>query len=225
MPEQAKVIENGIEVDVIEPSFNSEPVIECDTEALATESEDSNTTTSLYGFEFRDVDNRRLPEGVERQANIKQLWQRSHEILGLALQGMKNSEIAELLNITPVTVSNTLNSDLGKQKLARMREGRDEEYVQINEKVKELTHKALDIYNEIFTSPSVDAKLKKETADTVTLDIAGMRAPTKIDTRSSSLHATVSEVEEFKRRGLAAAKESGMLAVVEGEGQGKSIEV
>ena len=41
MPEQAKVIENGIEVDVIEPSFNSEPVVECDTEALATESEDS----------------------------------------------------------------------------------------------------------------------------------------------------------------------------------------
>jgi hypothetical protein len=61
--------------------------------------------------------------------------------------------------------------------------------------------------------------MKKETADTITLDIAGMRAPTKVDTRTLHAHATLEEINEFKRRGLEAARESGMLVTVEDEGK------
>ena len=70
--------------------------------------------------------------------------------------------------------------------------------------------KALNTYHQLFDTPSVDDKLKKETADTITLDIAGMRAPTKVDSRSLHMHATVEEIEEFKKRGFDAARESGM---------------
>lgn len=168
---------------------------------------------SLYGFEMRDVDNRRT--GRENTHDIKQLWQRSHEILGLALQGMKQTEIAKVLNISPVTVSNTLNSTLGKEKLSVMRGERDEHYVKVNEEIKKLTIKALNTYHKLFDTPSVDNELKKEVADTITLDIAGMRAPTKIDNKSLHMHATVEEIEEFKRRGLAAAHESGIVIEVQ----------
>jgi len=172
---------------------------------------------SLYGFEMRDVDNRRTER--ENTYDIKQLWQRSHEILGLALQGLKQVEIAKILNISPVTVSNTLNSTLGKTKLSEMRGERDEHYIRVNEEVKKLTIKALDTYHQLFDSPNIDPKMKKETADTITLDIAGMRAPTKVDTRTLHAHVTVEEIAEFKRRGIEAARESGMLVTVEDEGK------
>jgi len=173
---------------------------------------------SLYGFEMRDVDNRRT--GRESTYDIKQLWQRSHEILGLALQGMKQTEIAKILNISPVTVSNTLNSTLGKEKLSALREGRDEHYVKVSEEIKKLTIKALQTYHHLFDSANVDAKMKKETADTITLEIAGMRAPTKVDTRTLHAHATLEEINEFKRRGLEAAKEAGVTIQIENlEGQ------
>ena len=171
---------------------------------------------SLYGFETREVDNRRSNrEGVH---DIKQLWQRSHEIIGLALQGMKQSEIAKILDIHPVTVSNTLNSSLGREKLSSMREVRDEHYKEINHKVMKLTDKALATYETLLDKSDVDMKLKKETADTITLDIAGMRAPTKVDQRTLHAHATVEELDEFKRRGMAAARESGMIVDVKSEG-------
>ena len=176
----------------------------------------ANSAVSLYGFETRDVDNRRSDR--EHTHDIKQLWQRSHEILGLALQGLKHKDIAQMLSISPVTVSNTLNSTLGKEKLSEMRGERDEHYKKVNEEIKALTIKALNTYHQLFDSPNIDPKMKKETADTITLEIAGMRAPTKVDTRTLHAHATLEEIEEFKRRGLEAARESGMLAVVEGEG-------
>jgi predicted transcriptional regulator len=167
--------------------------------------------TSLYGFEVRETDDRRSDRC--HTYDIKQLWQRSHEILGLALQGMKQVEIAKILNISPVTVSNTLNSTLGKEKLAGMRAARDEEYIDINEKVKELTIRSLNVYEELL-QPTIDPRMKKETADTVVLDIAGMRAPVKI--RSESLNATASleEIEDFKKRGIEAARDAGLLIEV-----------
>jgi FixJ family two-component response regulator len=175
----------------------------------------SDGAISLYGFEFREVDNRRNPD--RKTYDVKQLWQRSHEILGMALTGMKNVEIAQILNISEATVSNTLNSSLGRQKLSSMRRDKDQEYKKINERVLELTHKALNIYEDIFDGQAADIELKKQAADTVTLEIAGMRAPVKTESKTLHAHATLEEIEEFKKRGIEAARESGLLAVVEGE--------
>lgn len=173
---------------------------------------------SLYGFEVREADNRRSER--EGSYDIKQLWQRSHEILGLALQGLKQKEIAKILNVTEATVSNTLNSTLGKEKLSALREGRDGEYVKLNEKVRHLVDKSLKVYEQLMDTPSVDNKLKKETADTIVLDVAGMRAPVKTESRSLSIHATPEEIEEFKQRGIQAARESGFLVELEDKGDG-----
>jgi predicted transcriptional regulator len=171
---------------------------------------------SLYGFEFRDVDRRRSDRSGTW--DIKQLWQRSHEILGLALGGMSQVDIAKHLDITPATVSNTMNSTLGQEKLSEMRKTRDERYEKINEEVLSLTEKAMGVYDEIFGSGTASLDLKKKAADTVALDIAGMRAPTKIDTRTQS-ESTRKEIHEFRVRGLAAAKDSGFLVEVPGEGE------
>jgi len=177
---------------------------------------DAATRSSLYGFDFREPDLRRVED--RKTYDIKSLWQRSHEIIALAVRGLKQVEIAEILDVTPQTVSNTLNSDLGQQKLSLLRRGRDENALRVSERIEYLTQKALDVYEEIFENKdkTIPYKLQKETADTVALELSGHRAPTKI--QSFHATATLEEIEEFKQRGLKAQREAGMIVEVPSEG-------
>lgn len=168
------------------------------------------TRRSLYGFEMREPDLRRKDE-TRKTHNVKQLWQRSHEILNLAVRGMKQVEIAEILDLTPQTVSNVLNSDLGMQKLSDMRKERDEDTYDAVKEIDKLTEKALNVYHEIFDDDSEGRSLKKKTADTITLELSGLRVPTRIESKTFNTVATLEEIEEFKKRGIAAARESGMI--------------
>lgn len=174
------------------------------------------TRNGLYGFEFRDVDKRRVPQDERKTYEAKQLWQRSHEIVNLAARGFKQTEIAEILNIHPQTVSNTLGSELGQKKLSEIRLERDAEAKKISEKIRVLTNKALDAYHQIFDDDSGESSLrdKKEVADKVLLELSGLRTPTKILAHHTSTTLSVEELEEFKKRGIAAARESGLVVDV-----------
>ena len=166
---------------------------------------------TLYGFETRDVDKRRALPGERKTYDIKQLWQRNHEILRMALIGMKAPQIADILMIHPQTVSNTINSELGRKKLSVMRSDRDEDIVNIAKDVAKMYPAALQTYKDILNG-TCKSKLMKETADTLVMDIGGHRAALK--TESAALHLTLSDIEEFKKRGLKAAKASGMVVDV-----------
>ncbi len=184
--------------------------------------EDVQTRNGLYGFEFRDVDLRRTPEGHPRkQYEIKALWQRSHEIINLAARGYKQTDIAEILNISEACVSMTLNSNLGQKKLADIRNVRDEDAKKTSEKIRILTAKAIQTYHEIFDNEDGQATLKdrKEVADTVLLELSGLRAPTKVHTSNVSMTLTSAEIEAFKNRGIKAAQEAGVVIDVEPETQ------
>lgn len=168
----------------------------------------------LYGFEFLERDLRRKEAGERKTYNIKQMWQISHEIVNLAVRGFKEVEIAEILNVHPQTVSNTLNSDLGKAKLSDIRKERDEDAAKVAEKIRVLTNKAISVYHDIFDAPeeSLDLMSKKTAADTVLLELSGLRVPTKIHSFNESYQLSKEELEEFKQRGVQAALESGMIA-------------
>lgn len=168
----------------------------------------------LYGFEYKEPDKRLKPIEERKRYEIKRLWQRNHEIVNLAARGFKNTEIAEILNITPATVSATLNSELGMRKLSELREARDDEAKKVTEKIRILTNKALRIYHEIFDDESGECTLrdKKAAADTVLLELSGLRVPTKVQSQSIHTVLTKDEIEELKRRGIEAARESGLLA-------------
>ena len=178
---------------------------------------DTNSRTSLYGFEMKGPDLRRVEE--RKTHDINSLWQRSHEILALAVRGLKQVDIAEILNITPQTVSNTLNSDLGKQKLSFLRKSRDEKAIIAADKIDILTQQALAVYGQIFEDESgeVNLDMKKKTADTVALELSGLRAPTKIQAHTVHSIATLKEIESFKERGREAARAAGMIVEVEEE--------
>ena len=173
------------------------------------------TRNGLYGFEFRDVDGRRAEEGERKTYEIKSLWQRSHEIINLAARGFKGTDIAEILGVTPACVSQTLNSELGQHKLSEIRFSRDEDAKKTAEKIRVLTAKALQTYHEIFDDASGECSLKdkKSVADTVVLELSGLRAPTKIQSLNVSL--TKEELDAFKKRGREAAGQVGMVIDVE----------
>jgi predicted transcriptional regulator len=175
------------------------------------------TRNGLYGFEYRDQDLRRAEEGERKSYNIKQLWQRNHEILNLVAQGYNYNTVAEILGITPTCVSQTVNSELGQAKLSEIRKDRDEEAKKNLEKIRILTAKALQVYHEIFDNESGEATLKdrKEVADTVVLELSGLRAPTKVQTSSISMTLTPDEIASFKERGRKAAEQSGMTIDLE----------
>jgi len=180
--------------------------------------EDVQTRNGLYGFDYREIDLRRVSEGEEKKTyNIKSLWQRSHEIINLAARGYKGTDIAEILGITPACVSLTLNSDLGQKKLSEIRMVRDEDAKKTAEKIRVLTAKAIQTYHEIFDNEDGQATLKdrKDVADTVLLELSGLRAPTKIQSSHVSTVLTADEINSFKERGRLAAEQVGVVITVE----------
>ena len=163
----------------------------------------SEVRESLYGFPIREPDKRRNPNG--RVVDIKQLWSRQKEIIRLDSLGYKGSDIASMLNIDPATVSNCLNSTLGKEAKENIRALRDLEYEDLLDDVIELTKKSMKVYEEILdnNSKNIPLDLRKETADTVALELAGMRAPTKIESQHVGTVLTADELLEIKARGKA----------------------
>ena len=80
-----------------------------------------------------------------------------------------------------------------------------------------LTNKALNVYHEIFDDESGNSTLrdKKAVADTVVLELSGLRVPTKV--QSHSVHTSLSkdDIEEFKSRGNKVLHNAGMVIDVE----------
>lgn len=164
----------------------------------------------------RDVDRRTSPE--RKSYDIKRLWQRNHEILRLAVLGWKHTEIAEHLGVTSVTVSNTVNSTLGREKLSIMEGTRDAETLDVMKEISDMAPKALKVYDEILDEESTAAlSLKKKTADTVLKDLLGYEAPKKFEGRFMHAHLNEDTIESIKERSRAAAAAAGVL-VSEGEG-------
>jgi predicted transcriptional regulator len=186
----------------------------------------------LYGFEFREVDKRRAEPGERKTFNIKQLWQRNHEILNLLAMGYKSIDVAEIMGVSEACVSQTMNSDLGKAKLSEIRLGRDEEAKKTAEKIRVLTNKALATYHEIFDNENGEATLKdrKDVADTIVLELSGLRVPTKTQSQIVNTTLTKDEIEAFKDRGKKAAENAGIVIDIDAEstiheGDAKSVEM
>ena len=159
----------------------------------------------MYGQEFREIDLRRAEEGERLTYDVKSLWQVHHEIINLAVRGFSQADIAKIVGRHPATVSNILNSELGQVKLSELRETRDEEAKVVSESIRVLTDKALTTYHEILDNESGEAstKEKKDVADTVVLELSGL----KVASKHIGVTLTAEEIEAFKVRARSSAQE------------------
>ena len=170
---------------------------------------------NLYGCKAnRD---RRFTRSKGKRFQIQNLWERHHEILNLVLLGWGIQAIADRLDCSRGMVSDTVNSDLGRQKLAIMRAARDANTIDVAKEIQRLVPQAYKIYGDILykegMGENASIALQKSTADTIVKDLAGHEAPKKM----IHAHLTVDQVEGLKKRGRAirAAKEGGMVEDVE----------
>jgi predicted transcriptional regulator len=180
--------------------------------------------TELYGNLIRENDLRRVSREDKSTYDIKSFWQRHHEICNLAAQGFKQTEIAYILGIHPQTVSNTLNSTLGEEKLSIIRKERDEDAKLMVERIRVLRDKALKVYQKLFDGVDeegtpVDSTISQQlhAADVVTLELAQLKAPTKIQATSTHTVLTGQELLAIKERAIKEAKNCGLVIEVEAE--------
>jgi len=165
---------------------------------------------NLYGLALKDK--RRVKDDKRKTYQIKQLWNLSNEILRLSVLGLKGKRIAEYLGCTPETVSNTINSDLGKAKLLTMRGARDAETIDVATEIKKMVPKALDTYEEILKADDerISFSLRKVTADKV-VELGGYEPPKK----HLVGHFDIDEIEALKVRGKELAKVNGAIIDLE----------
>jgi len=174
---------------------------------------------NLYGFEVIERDKRRVsgPKSTE----IKSLHNQAYEICHLAARGFRNVDIAKIVGVTPDCVRNTVNSELGQAKISSLRYERDEDAKVEVERIRHLTWKAMDVMQQIFEDETDQVTLgdKGESAKFFLKEMSGLRAPTKVQSQSIRTEMSVEQLEEFKNRGLDAARQSGLIAYSESESE------
>lgn len=149
---------------------------------------------------------------------------RHQEIINLVALGIPHNVVAESLNVHPATVSNAVNSTLGREKLALIRGARDADTVDIAKRMQNLIPKALDVYDKILSDESdlgklahggADIKLQEKTAATILRDFSGLAVPKKMVVGHA--HLTPDLIDEIKKQGREAAKECGLMEIIEPE--------
>jgi len=161
-------------------------------------------------------DGRRSLPGERKTYDPKKLWESNHEILNLKVLGLTNENVAEILNVTPATVSNTVNSTLGKDKLAMMRGSRDADTWDAAKEIAEASKECLrflrdamgDRYEDVegnIVQASVNAKIT--IAKHILNDLSGLKAPTRLDARVLNTHLSLEEIEELREAGRSATRE------------------
>ena len=138
----------------------------------------------------------RLPTG-NRKYNIKEMWDCHHEVVRLALLGLKHVDIANTLGVSPVMVSYTLNSPIVKRQLAIMRGARDAEAVDVAAQIKALAPKAVEILEKLMDSEQESMQFK---AATGVLDRAGHAPVQRLQASMAVGHFTADEIKDIKNR-------------------------
>ncbi len=149
-------------------------------------------------------------EGTHRKYQVGQMWDVHHEIVRLALLGMKYIDIANHLGISPVTVSYTLKSPIVARQLEQMRAVRDLGVIDIAKQIAALAPRAVAVLDKMLDDPLPTIALKA--AESI-LDRAGHAAVQRVKQDITVSHFTSQEIADIKAR----AKDVGLLLEAEYE--------
>lgn len=154
-----------------------------------------------------NLDKRR--SALPRTYEPKQLNPLHHEILRRALLGDSHKDIATALDCTVATVSNAVNSGLGRDKLQTMTAVADINSVELAQQIRETAPKALAIIQEILDSDTANYATKFRAATDI-LDRAGHGAVKKVDIRKSATELSIEELERLKYDAIDRMRKTGM---------------
>lgn len=135
---------------------------------------------------------------------IEQMWSVHHEIVRLAIIGMKHVDIANHLGISPVMVSYTLRSPIVQERLKNMEAARDIDAIDVAKEIQELAPKAVKVLEKLLDEGTENNQLR---AAQDILDRSGHAAVRLIKTENIHAHFSADEIEDMKKR----AREVGLI--------------
>lgn len=149
-----------------------------------------------------------------RRYDAKKLTELHHNILRLHMLGYKGREIAEKLGCSTMTVSNALNSSLGRFQTSIIRAELDGTAVEAAKQIRQLAPKAIRLIEEVMDDDEAPISVRLRAAQDA-LDRAGFAAVKKVDMRNTSVSLTKDDLESLKQAALERAQASGLVVDVE----------
>lgn len=139
---------------------------------------------------------------------IERLWKQHQEIARRTALGDKGVDIANDLGLTPQTVYNFRNSELGTKRITDLQKQIDQEAVNIGRRLQEISPRAMDILEcVVVNSPEAQALLNGapdlKTRIAVAQDILSRAGyPTQRLVKGEIAHGffTKDDIEDIKRR-------------------------
>lgn len=161
---------------------------------------DANPT---YEHEFPDPP-------LTRKYQITDLSERHNEILEMHALGMKSVDIAKVLGVTPIMVNYTVNSELGRARIAEIRSLSVADTVDIAKRIQDALPDAIAFLHDTVRAEDVSVGLRIK-ASTELLDRGGFPRATRVEGKFMTAHLTHDDVEEIKREALERARARGSV--------------
>tara|TARA_R100000808_G_C2135763_1_gene144122 strand:+ start:350 stop:829 length:480 start_codon:yes stop_codon:yes gene_type:complete len=149
----------------------------------------------------------------KRKYQLKEMWDRHHEINRRLLLGQKSKEIAKELGITEATVSYTKNSKLAQKELNIMKVARDADTIDVARQIREIAPQALEVLENIMNDEETAETLKAKVA-TDLLDRAGYSPPKKVIGAIAHQHFSKEDISKIKQRALKVGIDTGNVVDV-----------
>lgn len=144
--------------------------------------------------------------GRRRKYNIEELQAKHHSIMQLHIFGFKQEDIASALQIDRRTVSETLNSDIGKRQLDLIKASIDKKTIDVSQRLSDLVPSAVKIYEEILNEGKLNGMVvDAKTIRTVAKEILAAHVD-KMDPKKGAVAPinvfTVNDLNDIKRIAL-----------------------
>jgi len=147
-----------------------------------------------------------------RQYQIQHLWEQHHRMLRLALLGLNYKDIATELGVTPVTVSNTINSAIGQKLLQEMRGAVNKETIDTASRLREMNAQAIDVLEDILKDADKPIALRAKVAMD-NLSRTGFAPQINVKGTFEHRHFGPEDIEKIKLFAIEAAKRQGCLVL------------
>lgn len=139
-----------------------------------------------------------------QQNNLQRFKAIHYEIVRLQWLLFTRNEIAKLTGVTTQTVSNTINSDIGKNELLRLQKDRAQQNVYLKERIAEVQPIALKVLIDDMNDHDVQPSVRGTNARFVLGELGGL---TIHDNQNKNNQLSPAQMEAIKQLALATRQE------------------
>jgi len=139
-------------------------------------------------------------EEKSRKYQIQKLQDNHREILRLAAIGHKPGEIAQMMGMTQLMISNVLGSELGKAHLNELHETRDDIFLKTAKELEDLLPKATAVFHEILSKEVATNPMQRHRVAESLLDRVGFGKHTKVEQTSTNTSLDLTELARIREK-------------------------